>query len=73
MFAGRLGRTLFQVGVALAVLGGGGAILDALFAGCIASGPCQPVSPVPLWIPLLLCFVGVALVVVTWKKPAVAK
>lgn len=36
---------MLLAGVALLVLGGLGVVSDALVAGCVATGPCQPVPP----------------------------
>lgn len=65
------GKSTILEGVVLLLLGIAGAILDVLFAGCEASGPCQPNPLVPLLFPLLVFAVGAGLVMaVVWKPNA---
>jgi len=60
-----LGVLLIGIGAGLGVLGGTAALLDLLFAGCIATGPCQPVPPVPIVLPVLFLVVGAALILIS--------
>jgi len=56
---------VLRIGAGLGVLGGTAALLDLLFAGCIATGPCQPVPPVPIVLPVLFLVVGAALILIS--------
>jgi len=59
---------LLRTGVGFGLLGGFAAILDLVFAGCIATGPCQPVPPVPIILPLLVLVAGVALILLAFVR-----
>jgi len=57
-----------RLGALLVFMGASVALLDVLFSGCIASGPCQPVPPFPIIIPLVDFAIGVAFVLVNvWR------
>jgi hypothetical protein len=49
-----------QLGVILAVMGGVLDVFDQFLAECNASGPCIPVPPLPMAIPLGILATGVA-------------
>ena len=57
-----------RLGALLVFMGASVTLLDVLFSGCIASGPCQPVPPFPIIIPLVDFAIGVAFVLVNvWR------
>src|SRR5256885_4354241 len=53
------GSTVMRSGIILAVSGAIGTALDTTFAGCIATGPCLPVPPLPVAIFVFTLGVGV--------------
>jgi len=55
------GSTVMRSGIILAVSGAIGTALDTTFAGCIATGPCLPVPPLPVAIFVFTLGVGVGL------------
>ncbi len=60
---------LLRGGVGLGLAGALAAFLDLLFAGCNASGPCQPVPPVPIVVPVVLFALGLGLAIVgIWSR-----
>lgn len=69
MASGDVAHANAQLGVTFMVAGAVLAVFDVLFAGCIASGPCQPVLPYPIVIPLAVYAFGAALALLSIWRP----
>jgi hypothetical protein len=58
-----LGSIVLFSGLLLLAASAVGIAVDTIFAGCISTGPCQPVPPLPLFIFILTLGIGVGLAI----------
>lgn len=63
------GRNSALEAVVLMTVGSAAAVLDVFFAGCLGSGPCTPMPPMPLVYPLLSYAAGLGLAMASVWQP----